>query len=319
MENYKYDVAFSFLDEDKSLVFEVNELLKDRLNTFAYFERQDELVGNDGEEEFNRVFGEEARIVVVFYKKNWGNKGFTRIEKNAIKKRAFRGDDHYNFILLVNLEDTSPEISWIPITNIYFSIKQYGVDALAAIIENMVIQNGGKVHEETPLELAARVERRRNAEQKRKDFLNSVEGVRIANNEFQILCEKMKEIAELISSQSNLYNCEIDFSNDLLMINCCATTFYCHWLRRAINTLHGYLLEVSIVGSRSRFSNERQKDLYKEYYVFDKNLSEQIGWHEKENEKKFYLSEQLADLSIKIFLQTIDNEIARREKNQDDW
>jgi hypothetical protein len=81
MEEYKYDVAFSFLNEDLELVSEVNELIKNRLSTFIYTERQNKLVGNDGEEVFSKVFAKESRVVVIFYRKNWGNDRFTRIEK----------------------------------------------------------------------------------------------------------------------------------------------------------------------------------------------------------------------------------------------
>ncbi|MCX6911329.1 MAG: hypothetical protein NTY01_25250 [Verrucomicrobia bacterium] len=66
-KNYKYDVAFSFLQEDEALAQQLSDLLKGRVTTFIYTERQKELAGTDGEQTFNRVFGQEARIVVILH------------------------------------------------------------------------------------------------------------------------------------------------------------------------------------------------------------------------------------------------------------
>ncbi len=67
-KSFKYEVAFSFLTEDEDLVNQINDLLKGRLSTFVYSERQAEIAGTDGEKTFNRVFGSDARIVVVLYR-----------------------------------------------------------------------------------------------------------------------------------------------------------------------------------------------------------------------------------------------------------
>ena len=63
--SYNYDVALSFLAQDERLATELNDLLQDRLKTFLYSKRQGEIAGTDGEQTFNKVFGEEARVVVV--------------------------------------------------------------------------------------------------------------------------------------------------------------------------------------------------------------------------------------------------------------
>lgn len=315
MKDYKYDVAFSFLNEDLELVSQVNELIKNRLNTFIYTERQNELVGNDGEKVFSNVFGKESRVVVIFYRKDWGNYGFTRIEKNAIKNRAFSGNDYYKFLLLVNLDNDNPDISWIPKTNIYFSLEQYGIKSLVAIIEQLVIQNEGIVHEETPTELASRLEKNFEAEQKRKSFLDSEEGVKEANNEFKELCNTMENIFKKISSKSNLYNGKIQYlnSNYLFKINCCALDLFCELSVRARNSLDDSFLKIIISDQPSYYnSNSRKKELYEERYLFGKNIFGQIGWIEKENNNEFYSSRKLADLTIKQFLKIINDDLAKR-------
>jgi hypothetical protein len=66
--DYKYNVAFSFLAQDEQLASQLNDHLQDRAKTFLYSKRQERLAGTDGEETFNSVFGEHARVVVVLYR-----------------------------------------------------------------------------------------------------------------------------------------------------------------------------------------------------------------------------------------------------------
>ena len=95
--NFKYDVAFSFLAEDEELTIQINSLIQDRIVTFIYSRKQGKIAGTDGERTFNRVFGSEARIVFVLYRENWGKTPWTRIEETAIRNRAY--DEGYDFVL----------------------------------------------------------------------------------------------------------------------------------------------------------------------------------------------------------------------------
>ena len=65
------------------------------MKAFIYSEQQKVLAGRDGEQLFNAVFGEKARVVVILFRKEWGQTPFTRIEETAIKNRAF--DYGYDF------------------------------------------------------------------------------------------------------------------------------------------------------------------------------------------------------------------------------
>jgi len=49
---FKYEVAFSFLQDDEQLALEIANRVRDRVSVgvFLYSERQDELVGTDGVE-----------------------------------------------------------------------------------------------------------------------------------------------------------------------------------------------------------------------------------------------------------------------------
>jgi hypothetical protein len=67
MQQYKYDVAFSFLAQDEELAIQINDLLQDSVQIFLYSKKQGEIAGTDGEKSFNKVFGEQSRLVVVLY------------------------------------------------------------------------------------------------------------------------------------------------------------------------------------------------------------------------------------------------------------
>jgi hypothetical protein len=51
-DSYNYDVAFSFLADDEPLALEFADRVRDRVNIFVYTQRQKELIGNDGIDQF---------------------------------------------------------------------------------------------------------------------------------------------------------------------------------------------------------------------------------------------------------------------------
>jgi hypothetical protein len=189
VKDYKYEVAFSFLKEDELLAIKINDLIQDRLSTFIYSKKQEEVAGTDGEETFNRVFSEEARIVVVLYRQNWGNTPWTRIEETAIRNRAY--DEGYDFTVFIPL-DKKPQLpKWLPKTQIWANLERYGVEGAANIIETKIQQTGGSVREESVEEHAIRLKREIEVEQERKHFLASENGVKAANKEVEIISEAM--------------------------------------------------------------------------------------------------------------------------------
>src|SRR5258705_1602907 len=59
---FKYEVAFSFLQDDEQLASQIADRIRDRVSValFIYSERQNELAGTDGVERFSCIFGEES-------------------------------------------------------------------------------------------------------------------------------------------------------------------------------------------------------------------------------------------------------------------
>jgi hypothetical protein len=70
--DFEYDVAFSFLAQDESVAAELNDALCERVKTFLYSKRQEQLAGTDGEKTFNAVFGEKPAVQRVYLGGKYG-------------------------------------------------------------------------------------------------------------------------------------------------------------------------------------------------------------------------------------------------------
>ena len=195
-ENFRYDVAFSFLAEDEQLAVTLAEPLRLRLKVFIYSdrERQQTLAGGDGEEKFNRIFGSESRTVVVLHRQGWGDRGFTAVEATAIRNRAYEfGYDFTTFIPL----DTPPTVPrWLPKNRIWYGLARWGNELAAAVIESRVQEAGGSPQEETASEAAARTVREMEETSQRRLLLDSTDGVEAARRAFEQLREELRRTCE---------------------------------------------------------------------------------------------------------------------------
>jgi hypothetical protein len=194
-EQFKYDVAFSFLSQDEALAVQLNDRLKDRLETFIYSDakRQAVLAGRDGADAFSRVFGAEARTVVVLYRAGWGESGFTAVEATAIRNRGF--ECSYDFTTFIPLDKPPIVPRWLGRSRLWFDWAKWGVEGAAAVIESRVQEAGGTPRELTAAELAARtVDEIREADE-RTAFLNSSKGVEAAQREFDALFEEVQRVS----------------------------------------------------------------------------------------------------------------------------
>jgi len=200
IQEYKYEVGFSFLKQDEKLAYEINDRIQGQLSTFIYSKKQEELGGTDGEKAFNKVFYEQSRIVAVLYRDGWGNTPWTRIEETAIKNRAF--DKGWDFLFLISLDINSKLPTWIPKTYILLDYQRFKVDGAIAIIEQKIKEAGGQVRPETIEDRADRMKRLRIAQKDREVFLSSHEAIIAANQEMYNIIEKLKKIKPVIEDPS---------------------------------------------------------------------------------------------------------------------
>jgi hypothetical protein len=118
----QYDVAISFLAADERLVAPIADRLGERQSVFFFPRKQEELAGTNGLESM-RVPFMDARVVVVFFRRPWGETPWTRVEQMAITDRCLK--QGWQSLLFVQLDSSSPLPNWLPETHIRFSWAAY--------------------------------------------------------------------------------------------------------------------------------------------------------------------------------------------------
>ena len=305
-EEFEYDVAFSFVKEDESIATTLNDLLQDRLSTFLYSKRQEELAGTDGEESFNDVFAHKSRVVVVIYRNEWGESPWTRIEETAIRNRAY--DEGYEFVIFIPVEDSATLPKWLPKTQLWVGYKRWGLEGTASVIEARVQEAGGQPKDESTSDRAIRVKRQIDAEASRKAFLNSGEGVNAALEEvinlfdvFETMCAEIKESSGFEINCKRINDRELDICST----GCCLAI---DWQYQYSNVLDGAYLRISTWNGippragRSFFDEPNKVTEIK--FEFDRNWAGNKGWFDS-RKSQFIPTERLADQILKELMDRV--------------
>jgi hypothetical protein len=135
----QYDVSISFLAADERLVAPIADQLAERLSVFFFPRKQEELAGTDGLESMRMPFM-DARVVVVFFRRPWGETPWTRVEQMAITDRCLK--QGWQSLLFVQLDSTSALPKWLPETHIRFSWEAYGAEQLIGAVKLRVQERG---------------------------------------------------------------------------------------------------------------------------------------------------------------------------------
>ncbi len=311
---YKYDVAFSFLEKDEKIAVEISQLVEGRIGTFLYARKQGEIVGKDGEEEFNRVFGLEARLVVVLYDAEWGKTSWTRIEETAIRNRGY--SEGYDFVLFIITKTGLQPPKWLPKNRLWFGLGHYGVKGAAAVIEARVQELEGEVRELTAADKAKQKAREIEFEHTRQDFLRSQDGMHAACKEVANLFSELKKIITQIESQNLKFT--IDGNDKELMVYSSGYTLFIHWSVQYANSLDSSCLRVQlfkgVIPYKGRMPFEDPERLAEESYYFDVLMSEQYVWRFRKFEGEFFLTDQLVSMCIEKLMDRIKKAKVMGEK-----
>jgi hypothetical protein len=307
-ERFKYDVAISFLQEDEALARELNDLLGDRLTTFVYFDRQKELAGTDGEQTLNRVFGIESRNVVVLYRDHWGSTPWTRIEETAIRNRGY--EEGYDFLTMIPLNSPPSPPKWFPKTRIWVDFDRWGPDGAASVIEARVQETSGSPKQESPVEQASRLSRRKRDEEQRLTLLNSEGGVNLANQEMDALFGYIEGLAsEITNADGDIKLGYKRINPETLDLYSWGYQVHVSWVYHYTNSLLDSRLVVNL-RKRERsaaFRNEDRIGLAQEQFNFDVRLPDRFGWTRK-SDQRFFTSAQLASHCLKQLLDRLQKD-----------
>ena len=292
--DYNYDVAFSLLEEDKALATEINDLIRDRMSTFVYWEHQIDLAGKDGVESLGRIFGKESRVVVILYRDKWGTTQWTGVEERVIKDRGVVNVG-YDFAFLIVLEKPKSLPNWFPKTHIWLDLERYGTKGAAAVIEARVREAGSAARAESVIERAARLSRQLDAETNRKQFLTSPEGSEAALHEVETLLG----VVETLANQCEGFAFSIHCGDQHVEV--CAKkreTILVEWSQPYPLSLEGSGLSVQLwQGTPFRRGRVKEKPhiLSEERYSFDRETTGALGWRSAPGDKPFLTSQQLGE------------------------
>lgn len=306
--DYKYDVAISFLDLDEPAAKNISESLNQGLKSFVFSERQAELGGNDGVEAFTDVFGRDARIIVVLYREQWGKTKWTRIEETAIKDRLL--NDGAEFLTFVHLEKDKAVPRWLPQSRLWLDFDRLGVQGTVAVIEERVARAGAAVREETVEENASRLRLEQEAAARRIVFLHSQDGVKAADTEADAL------FARLEALRPNA-DCDLKVSDYTASLFRNGYAVYVSWSRYR-NTLEKSQLTIQTWNGRPSFGPYRFANLFQDpeklselTFDFERLPDGSFAWCERST-RRLCTSERLADEAAKLLL-----ELVRAKPNQD--
>lgn len=302
-DEYKYDVAFSFLQRDEAFAMQLNDRLQDRVKTFIYTEQQKVVAGTDGEETFHRVFGKEARIVAVVYRTGWGESGWTRIERTAIQNRAM--DRGYKFTVLIPVEEPPKVPEWLPVAQIWVEYNRFGLDGAAAVIEARIQDAGGQVHQETVEEHARRIERKIAFDKRRAEFQREP-GVQAAQQQFTELKHALESRAASVKESTSI-PLQAGQRPDGFWVIGLGRALGLVWMQKFFNALQDAKLEVRLYShlppGPAQWMAEKPSVVKSLSFVFDLLPSDVGGWVSVDRQRRTFTTDTLAEHLTKFYLE----------------
>lgn len=194
MADFTYDLAFSFLTPDQDAATSLHRRLSPPHSSFLYTEQQQLLAGADGYEKFAAVFAEHARMVVLVYRDGWGERGFTYIERTAIKRRIHAQGADFLFIVIATTEPRQTLPDWLPGDHVYWDLPTFGVEDAVDAIRQRLRRIGGAPRIETAVEMALRQKCERIAASEHELF-RQTRGLDAARQELRAIFAALSEIA----------------------------------------------------------------------------------------------------------------------------
>ena len=303
--SFRYEVAFSFCKKDEELANQIDGVVKGRISTFLYSKKQEEIAGKDGEEQFHKVFGQEARLVAVLYGHEWGKTPWTRIEETAIHNRGY--DHGYDFVIFIMTRTGLEPPKWLHKNRLWVGLDRYGVEGAAAVIESRVQELDGNIRELTVAEKAKQKASEIEFEHTRESFLRSQDGVESAYKEVENLFSEIKTIANQIQSPNLKFRIDEDTRN--LIVFSSGYTLFLYWSVQYSNSLDHSALRLQIFRGSIPFKNQMPIDdperLVEEDYYFDKVISGKCGWRFRRRSGEFFITDQLVERSMNALMDRI--------------
>ena len=243
-EEFKYDVAISFLWKDAGLAIDLRDRLAPGLRVFvASRETAEAILGRDGQVAFGDVFRREARLSVVLYREGWGDTEFAAIEESGVKDRAFK--THHMSFMMVRLDD-APIRDWMPQQHLYVSFDDFTTNEIAAVVKARAGEVGAEVKRESAAQAAIRQGREAKARQEREIRYKSAAAVTEVRAELRALYERIWfQVKEVVEESSEKLGVTCEYGDWGCLISSPTTSSTLVYRQRASNHVEGAFLRVA--------------------------------------------------------------------------
>ena len=198
MKQPEYDLAISLLASDERVGQRIHDALKDRFKIFFYTESQKDIEFRDGVEVLSDIYRRNSKAVLVLLRPNWGKTKWTRVEKTAIRSRAF--DHDALFLMAVKMERMKTP-SWIPPTYIYQDYDHWGPDAFLGSVVGKLAEVNAEIRELSAAEIAVKDQEESKWRATRVSMLRSNEAKEEFTVQVDALFDHLRRTCEEISEQ----------------------------------------------------------------------------------------------------------------------
>jgi hypothetical protein len=242
----------------------------------------------------------------VFFRKEWGETPYTRIEQTAIRNRGYK--EGYDFTVFIPTDKPPTIPAWLPKTRLYFGLERFGLDGAAAVVENRIQELGGEPRIESVTDRAARLERANTLAVAKKRFRESEAGVRAAREAFDSLTNTLQElITQIAAENASLANLQLRKVHDNWLVSgvslCMVVNWWCHFR----NSLDDSGLTARVYKGVPRIPglvhHWEEPQLLREL-TFDYQLltADNQGYAERTSESRSLSAPELAEHLLRIYL-----------------
>jgi hypothetical protein len=269
-------------------------------------------------EEFARVFGSAANVVVVLFREGWGHTPWTRVEQGAIQDRGFQAG--WDFLICVCLDGVAVP-AWLPKQRLWLNWGRFGLAGLCAVVEQRLADVGSAPKMETVAELATRRRREQAIEAGRVGLLRSAQGVALADSAARDLLDEIARLAQDIEREVSI--AVERRADDSIWLFRAGHTIGVHWHRAWLSTLDESGLVVEVHRGRvgpGRYANLRTPEMLSEWRLaFNVDADLNPLWQSQDEGKVRLSSRGLAERVVKSALsltapRTEVRELGRRRR-----
>jgi hypothetical protein len=296
--NYKYDVAFAFLEKDELLAIQINDLVKEKFSTFLYSKKSEDSLNTKPEKTLIDVFERQSRIIVVLFSNKWGTTPWTAIEEKAIRNRA--SVEGFKFLLCIPLDNPPETPRYLPQSQIWTGLSKLGVKGAAIAIEELVLSLGGGSKDELKTNIRTEINVESKFEVESSKFLESVSGLEIAALELTKLFIALETEKNKFQKSDKNFPISYKKSDRKCIVEYGLYSILFYSQPEKSNMLMDLPLYFELQKNDS--SSDKINILAVEEYHFEVKKVGEYGWIKDVDNGQFISSKKLAEDSIKLLL-----------------